>query len=147
MRKLTLKRLVEDADSTIGALFLDGKFECFTLEDAYHAEKIAGQTRIPAGSYRVSPRTFGGVLQSHKKRWGHKMVFEVCDVPNYTDILIHCGNTHEHTRGCILVGSSANAVFRDMSIGNSRVAYQALYLKLCDDMHRDNINLTIEDPS
>lgn len=145
MRKLTLKRLVDDSDSTIGALFVDGRFQCFTLEDAYHEKKLAGQTRIPAGSYQIKPRTWGGVLQSHKKRWKHTSVFEICDVPDYTDILIHCGNTHEHTRGCILVGSSANAVFSDMSIGNSRAAYQALYLELCDDLQRSNINLTIED--
>ena len=31
---------------------------------------------------------------------------QIMDVPGFTDILIHCGNTHEHTSGCILVGDS-----------------------------------------
>ena len=54
--KLELKRFSAQSDTTLGLMFLDGEFECFTLEDEYRAEKIKGETRIPAGTYKVEKR-------------------------------------------------------------------------------------------
>jgi hypothetical protein len=42
--------------STIGELFIDNNFFCYTLEDKVRAEteaKVYGQTAIPKGKYEV----------------------------------------------------------------------------------------------
>ena len=38
--KIELKRFSSQSDTTLGLLFVDGEFECFTLEDEYREEKI-----------------------------------------------------------------------------------------------------------
>lgn len=57
-------------------------------------------------------------------------MLHILDVPNFTFILIHCGNTDEDTAGCLLVGTSVNITVREMSIGGSRVAYRKFYPKV-----------------
>ena len=47
--KLQVVRTQFGTDATNGLLFIDGKFECFTLEDQYQAVKVAAETAIPEG--------------------------------------------------------------------------------------------------
>jgi len=54
-------------------------------------------------------------------------MLEVQNVPGFEYILIHTGNTDEHTAGCLLTGESATITKGDMSIGMSRIAYTKLY--------------------
>lgn len=53
--KLTLKRKWFTDKSTIGELYIEDVYECFTLEDVYRAEgdKVYGETAIPNGRYIV----------------------------------------------------------------------------------------------
>lgn len=138
---LRLDRITSTADETIGALYVDGVFECFTLEDEHRAQKLIGETRIPAGSYQVLPRTYGGFYERYKSRFGpgHRFMLEVMNVPNFTDILFHCGNTDEDTSGCILVGESAdtNGHASGMSIGRSAAAYRRFYAKVKSAVEAD----------
>jgi hypothetical protein len=126
--KLELVRKVKTGESTIGILSIDGKFECYTLEDVVRVgEKIYGQTAIPTGTYKViltmSPR-FKRVLPL------------IVDVPGFDGIRIHPGNTAKDTDGCILVGTSSG---KDV-VNNSRVAFEALYSKL---LNTSGITITI----
>ena len=50
---LKLVRYSDNKESTLGILFLDDEFLCYTLEDTHRKEKIAGQTRIPEGKYKI----------------------------------------------------------------------------------------------
>ena len=50
--KLFVERFTSDKDATISAIYLDDVFQCFGLEDEYREEKVASETRIPAGSYK-----------------------------------------------------------------------------------------------
>jgi hypothetical protein len=68
-----------------------------TLEDPVRDEKIAGITAIPAGRYEITLED-----SPHFKR---ELPY-LHDVPEFTGILIHAGNTPEDTRGCILVGEN-----------------------------------------
>ena len=109
--KLQVLRFSSESDSTNGLLFdvTEGvKFLAYTLEDEKRDEKVMSETRIPAGTYEVKLRTEGGHHNKYASRYGsmHKGMLWLQDVPNFKWILIHCGNTDEHTAGCLLVGDS-----------------------------------------
>ena len=130
--RITVERFFSDNDSTVSRVLIDRSYECFGLEDEFREEKVASETRIPAGTYQVGVRTVGGFHTRYSGRFPefHKGMLHILDVPNFTLILIHCGNTDEDTAGCLLVGASVNTTAGDMSIGSSRVAYRKFYPKV-----------------
>jgi hypothetical protein len=95
--KLTLKRNFTGADYTIGKLYIDGHYFCDTLEDTVrpNGEKIKGKTAIPAGDYKV--------IKSYSPRF-KKILPEILDVPGFSGVRIHAGNTAKDTDGCLLLG-------------------------------------------
>lgn len=132
--KLEVLRISSQKDSSNGILFdvTEGrKFLCYTLEDEYREDKIKGETRIPAGTYKITLRKVGGFHGRYEKKYGemHKGMLWVRDVPNFEYILIHTGNTDEHTAGCLIVGSSQQTNFgsSDGFIGASTTAYKRIY--------------------
>ena len=72
--KLEVLRFSSQSDSTNGLLFnvTEGKrtFLCYTLEDEYREEKIMGETRIPAGTYRITLRKTGGFHGRYLTKYG-----------------------------------------------------------------------------
>lgn len=145
--KLKLYRISSEADSTSGILMINDKFECYTLEDEQRQVKVMHETAIPLGIYEIQFRTVGGFHSKYIKRFGdmHKGMLELQDVPNFQYILIHCGNTDEHTSGCILVGDSQenNIVKKDGFIGSSTQAYKRIYPKIASALI-NNEKVTIE---
>ena len=135
MVELEVLRFSSQDDSTNGILFdVTGgkrKFLCYTLEDEHREKKVSSETRIPAGTYRITLRTTGGFHGRYVKRYGsmHKGMLWVRDVPGFEYILIHTGNTDEHTAGCLLVGDSQQANFGDSDgfVGSSTQAYKRIY--------------------
>lgn len=133
--ELEVLRFSSQLDSTNGLLFdvTDGKrtFLSYTLEDEYRDDKVMGETRVPSGSYKVTLRTTGGFNSRYEKKYGemHKGMLWVRDVPNFEYILIHTGNTDEHTAGCLLLGDSQQANFgtSDGFVGSSTKAYKRVY--------------------
>ncbi len=123
--KLRLVREQFRPDSTIGRMFVDDAFECFTLEDGVRTKKIHGATAIPAGAYRVtvedSPRFKRKLPRLH-------------DVPDFSGVLIHPGNTAADTEGCILVGRNWQP--GQEAIGASRLAFDALFPKIVSAIGR-----------
>ena len=119
-------------------LLIDGVFECYTLEDQYEAVKVMHETCIPEGKYNIQFRRTGGFHEKYKKRYGnaHYGMLHLQDVPNFTYILIHAGNTDEHTSGCLIVGETQQDL--DLSddgfIGHSGKAYTKLYNKVAKDL-------------
>ena len=107
------------------------KFLAYTLEDEYRDEKKWGETRIPDGTYKLALRKTGGYHQKYSKRFSdiHIGMLHVTNVPGFEYILIHCGNTDEHTAGCLLVGDSQenNQITKDGFIGKSTQAYKRIY--------------------
>ena len=133
--ELEVLRFSSQKDSTNGILFdvTGGKrqFLCYTLEDEFREDKVAGETRVPSGTYKVTLRTVGGFHGRYDKKYGemHKGMLWVRDVPNFEYILIHTGNTDEHTAGCLLLGDSQQANFgnSDGFVGSSTQAYKRVY--------------------
>ena len=136
--KLQVVRTQFGTDATNGLLFVNGLFECYTLEDQYQAVKVMHETCIPEGTYDIKFRTVGGFHEKYKKRYGneHYGMLHLQDVPNFTYILIHAGNTDEHTSGCLIVGETQQDL--DLSddgfIGHSGVAYKKLYKKVAKEL-------------
>lgn len=125
--QLRLERVQIDHDVTIGSLSADGVWQCWTLEDVVRPKgfKVPGQTAIPAGRYRV--------LITPSPRFKRDLPLLV-DVPFFTGVRIHPGNTAADTEGCILVGAERGADGK--SIGRSRVAFDNLFIKLADALSR-----------
>src|SRR5689334_5448235 len=120
--ELTLVRKFNGADCTIGELFVDGRFECFTLEDVVRPGdiarvKVAGRTAIPAGTYEVR------LTMSERFK---RVLPLLLNVPSFEGIRIHAGNTAADTEGCILVGRERES----NAIRASRAALEPLLVKL-----------------
>jgi len=107
--RITVTRTAKRPAYTIGKMYINGEYFCDTLEDADRglhrnmplAEikkiKVMHHTAIPTGTYKVvidlSPRF-------------KRMLPRLLDVPGFSGILIHRGNTERDTSGCILVGEN-----------------------------------------
>ncbi len=136
---ITVKREQFLPRCTIGRLFIDGVYECYTLEDAVRETadpverwKIPGETAIPRGLYPVT------LTLSHRFK---KVLPLLGNVRGFSGVRIHSGNTHEDTEGCILVGASRLPA----SVGNSRIAFARMFAKLqAAAEKKELINLVIE---
>jgi hypothetical protein len=136
--KLQVVRTQFGKDATNGLLFIDGKFECYTLEDQYQAVKVMHETCIPEGTYDIKFRKTGGFHAKYSERYknAHYGMLHIQDVPGFTYILIHTGNTDEHTSGCLIVGETQQDLdinFNGM-VGSSTVAYKKLYAKVASEL-------------
>lgn len=92
---LLLNRDVLGDDFTLGKLSIDGKFFCYTVEDKVREKKIPAVTAIPYGTYKVS------LTMSNRFK---KILPLLHDVPEFTGVRIHSGNTAADSEGCIIVG-------------------------------------------
>jgi hypothetical protein len=127
---LKLVRTDLTSQSTVGELYVDGKFECYTLEDVVRPVKIKGMTAIPAGGYEV--------VISHSARF-QRLLPLLLNVPNFDGIRIHAGNTAADTEGCLLVGQAKAS----NAISGSRNAFNALFAKLQAAAAREKIFIEI----
>lgn len=133
--KLEVLRFSSGVDSTSGLLYevtdIGKLFLCYTLEDERRALKVKGETRVPAGTYKIELRTEGGFHGRYSKKYPgvHIGMLHIVDVPNFEYILIHTGNTDEHTAGCLIVGDSQenNRIIVDGFVGKSVNAYKRIY--------------------
>ncbi|HAY88143.1 MAG TPA: hypothetical protein DCY51_01720 [Bacteroidetes bacterium] len=134
--ELDVIRYSDNGDSTLGLLFINSKWESYTLEDEHRDVKVKGETRIPAGRYQIKFRTVGGFHGKYVIQYGaewHKGMLELQNVPNFKYILIHAGNHEGHTAGCLLVGETSNDNKDEKGfIGASRDAYKDIYPQVRD---------------
>jgi hypothetical protein len=127
--ELQLKRETFTDESTIGSLSIEGKFECFILEDKDRGlndnltleqilkVKVYGKTAIPYGRYEVD--------------WTMSARFKVfmpilLNVKGYSGIRIHKGNTEIDSLGCLLCGTRK----KNNMITESTLATRNLYTKI-----------------
>ena len=128
-------RFSSDTQSTLSAIHIDGKFECYGLEDQHRTKKVWGETRIPKGKYNLGVRFVGGHNERYSNKFPsfHRGMLHVLDVPNFEYILIHIGNTDDDTAGCLLVGQECNnnKIEKGRLLG-STLAYKEFYNKVID---------------
>ena len=98
---IELNRITRKLSYTIGRLFVDGKYFCDTLEDRCRdldkEKKVMNETAIPEGIYEV--------IVNVSAKFRRKLPL-LLDVPHFSGIRIHRGNTDKDTSGCILVGEN-----------------------------------------
>ena len=152
--KLEVLRFSSQVDSTSGLLFevsdLGRHFLCYTLEDERRALKVKGETRVPAGTYKIELRTEGGFHGRYSKKYPgvHIGMLHIQDVPNFEYILIHTGNTDEHTAGCLIVGDAQenNKIIADGFVGKSVNAYKRIYPSIAKAIqHGEEVTITYID--
>jgi len=123
---------------TEGKLYIDDVFECYTIEDEDRLLEVGGKkvqnlTAIPRGMYKV--------VMSMSNRF-NKLLPEVLQVPGFTGVRIHAGNSSKDTEGCIIVGSINTSVADDF-IGASKVALAKLLIKINREIKAGN-TVTLE---
>jgi len=124
--EILVKRTIPSKNSTIGSMFVNGKFQCYTLEPVdrgltsdmtlaqIQAIKVDGETAQPTGTYSMdwyfSP-DHGIYLP------------RILNIPGFQDDEIHIGNFPKDTKGCTLLGTGygVDAVY------NSKVAVGVFY--------------------
>lgn len=129
--KLLLERNELLQDGTRGNFYIDNVFFCFSMEDVDgHLEsggvKVPGETAIPRGTYRV--------IIDYSNRFNREMP-HVLDVPGFSGVRIHNGNTQDDTEGCVLLGSAKglvktkSGVMKD-GVLNSRATFETFFNRL-----------------
>lgn len=131
--EILVKRDIFQPQRTLGRLFVDGVFECYTLEDTVRpqGEKVKGATAIQAGRYEVAI-TFSN-------RFQRKLPL-LLSVPMFEGVRIHPGNTEADTEGCILVGASRT----DRQVTESRKAFNTLFQEMLKAATKGKIFITVE---
>ena len=121
--KLLLDRKEYADEATLGDLYVDGVWECVSLEDelAINGVKDPGNTCIPDGTYEV--------LITWSPKFKRRLPLLI-EVPGFDGIRIHPGNTVEDTLGCILVGEKLIQVSGVPFLTHSKAAFDRLYEKL-----------------
>lgn len=129
--------------TTIGELYINGVFFCYTLEDVdrgltqdmskkdIEAKKVYGKTAIPYGRYEV--------IMSWSNKFKCVMPL-VNGVVGYTGIRIHKGNSEVDTLGCLLVGMKKGVD----KITNSTQAFDRLFVLLQEACSKGKVWITYE---
>ena len=98
-------------DYTIGSLYINGVYLCDTIEDKVRdlnkdgdlddpgEEKVYAETAIPYGPYAMD------LTMSPKFQ---RLLPLIQDVPHFTGIRIHRGNTAKDSAGCIIPGENTD---------------------------------------
>jgi len=128
--RLFLDRKVFDDIQTRGKLYvvnneeLKEQYRCLTLELPY-VENQYQISSIPRGVFRCKKR--------YSEKYGEHI--HILNVPDRDMILIHIGNFHHETKGCVLVGDSYEDINGDghLDLLNSRKTLEKLLSYLDDE--------------
>ncbi|MCK5644827.1 MAG: hypothetical protein KAJ19_28770 [Gammaproteobacteria bacterium] len=145
--ELKLKRFSGADESTLGLIFVESGFFCYSLEDQHNEPKIKGETRIPAGRYQIILRNEGGMVTRYKKRFSwHGGMLWLQDVPGFTFIYMHVGNKDDDSDGCILTGDGqVQNVTERGQVTSSVAAYRRLYEVITEALLSEEVWIKIYD--
>lgn len=134
--QLKLNRIFKTNTFTIGELYINEKYVTDTLEDRVRpeGEKVYGKTAIPEGTYEVK--------LTHSPRF-KKILPEILNVPNFSGIRIHTGNSSKDTEGCILVGTWDSE--KEDWVGSSKIAFDKLMTLLEEATNnKEKVTITVK---
>jgi hypothetical protein len=129
---LFLKRFLLHENATIGVMYIEEEPFSFSLEDKIRNIKIAKETCIPEGLYKIE-YTFSPRFK--------KYTLEIKNVFNFTGIRIHSGSFIEDTEGCLLLGYRVDIMNRSI-LDESKLAVNAFNDKIIRAL--DTMEVTID---
>lgn len=149
IEKVDVKRIGDNGETSLGIIQLDGITFCGSVEDQEQkGKKVKHESRVSNGRYKLALRDSGGFNERYKLKYAHKgrdwhrgmlcvysddnWVLNCDDGKTFRYILIHTGNTDDHTSGCLL----PNYVLDFLNDRGSRSgdAYEELYPILRDSI-------------
>lgn len=153
--KLILERIFTCPTYTIGKLYIDGVYECDTIEDTDRGLnqdmeideikklKIYGETAIPTGTYEITMNVKSPKFSNFTKyKWAkpyNGYIPRLLNVKGFDGILIHVSNTAQDVFGCIGVGKNkANG-----KVIESTATFNLLMPKL-QEANKNNEKIEIE---
>ena len=152
--KLLLDRIFKGPNYTIGKLYINGVYECDTLEDVdrgltsqmsldeIKSKKIYGNTAIPTGTYIVNMNTVSPKFKDRAWAKPYKGILPRLEkVLGYEGVLIHVGNKAEDTLGCILVGENK---IKGQVINSTATFHELMTVLLKASKANEVIELTIK---
>lgn len=142
--KIRIDRAWKKDGYTISRVFIDGvrqKYECLEDKDRGLTQdmdikqiekvKVYGETAIPSGTYEV--------VWSHSPRFKRFMPL-LMNVPGFSGIRIHSGNTAKDSLGCLLIGRNTKVG----KVTDSRKYTDRLYNVIRDTYNKgEKITITI----
>lgn len=134
--QLKLNRIFKTNTFTIGELYINEKYVTDTLEDRVRpeGEKVYGKTAIPEGKYEIE--------LTHSPRF-KKILPEILNVPNFSGIRIHTGNSSKDTEGCIIVGTWDGE--KEDWVGSSKIAFDELMTLLEEATNnKEKVTITVK---
>lgn len=140
--EILLERKWLKENYTIGRLYVNGKFFCNTLEDTVRdinkngifdcgELKISGHTAIPYGEYEI--------IVNYSPRFKRELP-RLLNVPHFEGILIHRGNTHKDSSGCILVGENTKV---GMVLNSTKYEEELTKILKTAQMRKEKITIKI----
>lgn len=157
-------RMKSEPDWTLSRFSILDKERGVGVEDEERIEKgqnkVPGETRIPNGIYELdlaeSP-TFSksyymdkdGILNRNKtERFNQPhLLIAVKNVPGFSGILWHWGNTDLNSRGCYIVGTDFATFDERKGVSASRKKYEEIYpemYKLISENKKQGIKTLVE---
>ena len=121
-----MQRIAESSNATVSEFIAYGPIPLkpvigYFLEPGGPSTTIANRDkRIPSGIYLVAPYS--------SKKYSNHYIISNNSVSRDRYILIHSGNYHSHTLGCLLPGSSYSMVNGDYAVWNSSTTLNSLRL-------------------
>ena len=131
--QLKLHRVERTKVATRGVLLLNGTLIAVTLEDVLRDTKVQGETAIKSGKYDV--------IVNHSPRFNQIMPL-LLDVPQFTGVRIHKGNTPRDTDGCIIVANQYDYLSLN-TVTQSKPAYDRLMQVIGQCTTRGMCDITI----
>lgn len=146
-KMIKLVRKAQRDKYTIGHLIIDGVKFCDTLEDKVRdlidknsdgdfddqgEGKVYGETAIPAGTYNV--------VVTKSAAFKRELPL-LLNVPGFSGIRIHSGNTAEHSKGCILVGNNTE---KGMVTGGINLGIENKLTRTIKDFIKDGYTVKIQ---
>lgn len=137
---IVVERYQSEKDWTLSEFFINGKKYGVGVEDEHRDVKLHGETRIPNGVYEIdltySPKfskTYFSDISSNisltkNARFNNEhLLITLLNVPNFSRVLWHWGNTDLDSSGCYIVGSSFGVVKCRRGVVESRKKYVEIY--------------------
>ncbi|MEL6670550.1 MAG: DUF5675 family protein [Bacteroidota bacterium] len=128
--RVDIQRTEAGAADTLGKLYVNGKFSCYTLELPSPGD--TAEHAIPAGTYTLALRNEGGKQATYWQRFKdvHQGMLHILEVPNHDFAYLSIGFDVGESLGSILVGQQTHLEGEKRQLLDSEQAYLALYQPL-----------------